>query len=65
MYMSPQEYLMQTRMQHACDLLRKTELPVHVISSSVGYENALTFSKIFKQKKGVSPLDYRRNGKNI
>ena len=64
MYMSPQEYLMQTRMRHACDLLRETELPVHVIASSVGYENALTFSKIFKKKTGVSPLDYRRNGKN-
>lgn len=60
MYMSPQEYLMQTRMRHACDLLQNTELPVRVIASSVGYENALTFSKIFKQKYGESPVHYRR-----
>ena len=60
MYMSPQEYLMTTRMNRACDLLKKTELPVHVIASSVGYDNALAFSKIFKQKYGVSPINYRR-----
>lgn len=61
MYMSPQEYLMKTRMMHACDLLEKTGLPVHIIASSVGYDNALTFSKIFKQKYGVSPMAYRKN----
>ena len=60
MYMSPQEYLMKTRMRHACELLENTDLPVRVIAGSVGYENALTFSKIFKQKYGVSPVDYRK-----
>ena len=65
MYMSPQEYLMQVRMKHACDLLKETDLPIKMIASSVGYENALTFSKIFKQKEGVSPLDYRKNGESL
>lgn len=63
MYMSPQVYLMKIRMTHACDLLRKTDLPVHIIASSVGYDNALTFSKIFKQKYGVSPAAYRKDVK--
>jgi AraC family transcriptional regulator of arabinose operon len=65
MYMSPQEYLMQVRMKHACDLLKETDLPIKMIASSVGYENALTFSKIFKHKEGVSPLDYRKNGESL
>lgn len=60
MYMSPQEYLMTIRMNHACKLLRETDLPIYVIASSVGYDNALTFSKIFKQKYGVSPNNYRK-----
>jgi transcriptional regulator GlxA family with amidase domain len=63
--MSPQEYLMQVRMKHACDLLKETDLPIKMIASSVGYENALTFSKIFKHKEGVSPLDYRKNGESL
>ena len=63
MYMSPQEYLMHVRMKHACELLRETDLAVRVIASSVGYENALTFSKVFRQKNGVSPLEYRRKNK--
>ena len=62
MYMSPQEYLMQVRMRHARDLLMNTDLPIHVIASSIGYENALTFSKIFKQRFGVSPAAYRKKG---
>ena len=62
MYMSPKEYLMKVRINRACELLQTTELPIQVIAANVGYENALTFSKIFKQKMGVSPLHYRKNG---
>ena len=59
MYMSPQDYLMKTRMYHACELLETTDLPIQVIASRVGYENPLTFSKIFKRKMDMSPLNYR------
>ena len=59
-FMSPQEYLMKIRMEHACQLLEKTQLPVNMIAGNVGYENPLTFSKIFKQKYGVGPKEYRK-----
>ena len=59
MYMSPQEYLMKVRMERACSLLKRTDLPIRIIAGSVGYENPLTFSKVFKQKFGVGPKDYR------
>ena len=62
MYMSPQEYLMKVRMRHARELLKDTDLPIRVIAASVGYENALTFSKIFKQKYGLSPAAFRKEG---
>lgn len=59
MYMSPQAYLMKIRMERACELLKNTTLPVRIIAGSVGYENPLTFSKVFKQKYGVGPKEYR------
>ena len=61
---SPQEYLMQTRIQRARLLLLETDLPVQEVSQSVGYENPLTFSKIFKNYYGESPKLYRQNHRN-
>lgn len=61
MYMSPQEYLLQVRMGKARELLRQTNLPVNVIAREIGYEDQLSFSKIFRKRFGVSPMQYRRN----
>ena len=58
---SPQEYLLDFRIRQACSLLKKTDLPVSDIARSVGYEDALYFSRLFKQKKGKTPTDYRKN----
>ena len=59
--MSPQEYLLQVRMSKARELLRQTDLPINVIAREIGYEDPLSFSKIFKKRYNVSPLQYRRN----
>ena len=59
MGISPQEYLMQYKLNYACRLLRETDAPIQDISKSVGYDNLLTFSKIFKNRLGVSPKNYR------
>lgn len=59
MGISPQEYLVNLRMDKAASLIRKTELSVSEIAQRVGYEDPLAFSKIFKQKYGVSPRKYR------
>lgn len=60
MGISPQEYLMQYRMDKAQDLLLETDISVQEIALRVGYENALTFSKIFKSYYGLSPVHYRQ-----
>lgn len=57
--LSPQEYLLQYRMNRACTLLQKPDLKISAIAHAVGYENSLSFSKIFRKYKGVSPSDYR------
>ena len=60
----PQEYLMQCKLERACELLVETNAPIQVISQRIGYENPLTFSKIFKGYYGVSPKNYREQKQN-
>jgi len=56
---SPQEYLIHLRLEHAAEMLRNTTEPINIISASCGYTDSLTFSKAFKQKYGMSPKEYR------
>ncbi|MDD2374781.1 MAG: helix-turn-helix domain-containing protein, partial [Eubacteriales bacterium] len=37
-----------------------TSLSIGEIANSVGYNDALLFSKSFKKEKGVTPTKYRR-----
>ena len=60
MYMSPQEYLIQVRIGKSKELLRQTDLPVNRVASEVGYDDQLSFSRIFKKRVGISPLQYRK-----
>jgi AraC-like DNA-binding protein len=56
---SPQEYLIKYRVNKACELIKNRSLSISDISRSVGYSDALGFSKIFKKVKGCSPKQYR------
>ena len=57
---SPQEYLLDYRIRRACTLLRETALPISDIARSVGYDDAMYFSRLFKQKKQRTPTEYRK-----
>ena len=59
---STKDYLTRVRMTRAKELLRSTEESIGMIAASVGYEDALAFSKVFKQHTGVSPNAYRKQG---
>ncbi|MBR3367189.1 MAG: helix-turn-helix domain-containing protein [Lachnospiraceae bacterium] len=59
---SPQEYLMQRRMREGRRLLLETSLPVQDVARRIGYEDPLTFSKIFKNTYGMSPRACRLAG---
>lgn len=58
---SPKEYLMQCRMQKAKELLKNADLPISNVAYTVGYSDPFAFSKIFKKREGMSPLEYREN----
>ncbi len=57
---SPQRYIMQFRMDKACELMQNEILSIGDIARSVGYDDPLTFSKAFKKLKGLSPRAYRK-----
>jgi AraC family transcriptional regulator of arabinose operon len=58
---SPLAFLERERMQRAAQLLRLTSLTVTRIAQSLGYADALYFSKRFRVRHGVSPRHYRAN----
>ena len=61
---TPQKYLMTHRMKRAGELLLETDMPIRHVGFSVGYNDPLAFSKVFKQETGFSPSEYRLNMKN-
>ncbi|MFA6291360.1 MAG: AraC family transcriptional regulator [Victivallales bacterium] len=56
----PVEYLIGARMKHAAMLLRDRNRRVGEIALDVGYEDLFYFSRLFKKRFGVSPLEFRR-----
>ena len=62
---SPQEFLINIRMERAAELLTSTSLPVNEVAAKVGYSDALAFSKKFKEKYDLSPKSYRETKPEI
>ncbi len=62
---SIQNYLLDYRVRQACILLQNTDLSVRYIAHTVSYADPLYFSRIFHQKMGVSPSEYRRQTREI
>ena len=60
---SPQEFLMNYRMEKATELLKLTTLSIADIGTAVGYGNPLHFSRAFKNIYGVSPREWRNEHK--
>ena len=46
-------------MNHAKKLLTETDMSITEIANSVGYSDALAFSKAFSSKEKLSPQKYR------
>lgn len=57
---SPQDFLITFRIDKACELMNNKSLSLGDISRSIGYEDPLQFSKVFKKIKGLSPREYRK-----
>ena len=57
---TPMQYILSLRMVNAKNLLETTEYNISEIAESVGYDNALYFSRLFHKHTGVSPSEYRK-----
>ena len=60
MGISPQDFLIQRRMEIACELLKTTNRSIGEIGAMVGYPNQLNFSRAFKREIGVAPREFRK-----
>jgi len=57
---SPIEYLLQLRLRHATEYLEQEHLNVSEIAVLCGFHDSNYFSKKFKERYQVSPLQYRK-----
>lgn len=56
----PQQFVLQNRLSKAAELLKSTSLSVKEIAALSGWENVFYFSRLFRQKYYISPLQYRK-----
>ena len=62
---TPGKWLTQKRLEYAKRLLNTSNRNVNEIAFDSGFENLSHFSRIFKEKYGISPLQYRKKEKNL
>lgn len=58
--MSPTAFVIEQRLVRAAQLLRGTNLTLEAIADRLGYRDVFFFSKQFKDKRGVTPGQYRQ-----
>ena len=58
------QYISEKKIQNAKELLANTDMTVSEISTTVGYDDALYFSKVFRREVGVSPKNFKNHLKN-
>lgn len=52
---SPQQYIIQIRLNMAEQLLRTTKRPIQEIANDVGFRTLSSFNRLFKKKNGCAP----------
>jgi AraC-like DNA-binding protein len=57
---APHQFIVSTRLRHACRLLVESEASIGVIAERVGISDPLYFSRLFKKHFQVTPSAYRR-----
>jgi transcriptional regulator GlxA family with amidase domain len=54
------DYVHTVRMEEAKQMLETTDASVERIGEQVGYEDPVSFRRLFKRKSGLTPAEYRR-----
>lgn len=53
------DYLCQKRLQVAIDLLIRTDKPMKDVATESGFGSVATFNRVFREKKGCTPTQFR------
>lgn len=54
------DYAVHRRLSVAVEQLEGTDAPVKAIAADLGYRSTREFGRLFKQRLGISPLQFRR-----
>jgi AraC-like DNA-binding protein len=57
---APMDYFNRLKMHRACQLLDTTQSSVKAIAASLGYEDPLYFSRVFRGVNKMPPQAYRQ-----
>lgn len=57
---NPRTFLIKTRVQAACELLRTTDRPIAEIALEFGFCDQSAFTQHFRRHMGITPAAYRR-----
>lgn len=63
-YQSVHSFVLSTRLEHACRLLKESDKNITYIANEVGYMNTSKFTAFFKNEKQMTPKTYRQLYKN-
>jgi transcriptional regulator GlxA family with amidase domain len=58
--MAPLEYVHTLRLEEAKQMLEAGNEAIEAVANEVGYEDAAFFSRLFRRKVGLTPVQYRR-----
>jgi transcriptional regulator GlxA family with amidase domain len=62
---TPIEYLQNLRLEKAKFLLESSQQAFDQITLQVGYEDGNSFRRLFKQRVGLTPSEYRKKFENV
>ena len=54
------EYINTKRIEKSIELMKNTDLSIEEISQAVGFASATYYGRMFKNKKGITPLKFRK-----
>lgn len=58
--MAPYQWLVERRVERACELLCATRDSIGDIAAAVGYDDPSQLARVFRTRRGTSPAAYRR-----
>lgn len=61
---SLKDYILKIKLNEADKLLKETNLPINIIARSIGFDDPLYFSRIYKEKRGINAKEFRNSANN-